>query len=273
MHIQLMMSVASARLVEVMALRINRLLQSSSDYISNSHDCAGDYYLQVCSPLDALKHYASVISTLRKKEHDFKRHQHESSNQESEMISFQKKQFEELLASRLEGFAAAVELILELNLFNEPIFSTFDFKDVVETAGYEYHDANSLAARISARLNFRIKHFLDSSNVVSSENVELCVKRSREIIEDMLYEAISRYSNPVFSEPNPISEARCELKLAAKLIENLLLLNSAGADGSSDGGYVDDTYTDSSRYNDSDDNSNNLKFVLLVQVSHSTFLS
>ena len=80
MHMQLIMSVASERLVEVIALRIQRLLQShtqgqtlsatpqnqitptrllmqsplshskqqqNNEVLTHMHDCAGDYFLQV----------------------------------------------------------------------------------------------------------------------------------------------------------------------------------------------------------------------------------
>ncbi len=49
MHIQMVLSVASARVLEVMSLRIARLTATASYEESsiNSVMCVGDYYLQV----------------------------------------------------------------------------------------------------------------------------------------------------------------------------------------------------------------------------------
>ena len=229
--------------------------------------------------MDALQHYANAINLLRKKvQHALKRYQNSQNHdlndflQDSQMLSFQKKQYENLLANRLEGFAAAAELACELNLFNlchsksnnnnigeneytSSLLSQFNFKSIAQNAGYDYKTTNTLTSRVGAKLhNFKLRNLLEpshSSSVSSSsivfqsnsnnyqnnnnnENIshdilesQSCVKRLNEIVEQMLYEAISLYCTPTLAEPDNISEARCALKLATHLINNFLILQSS----------------------------------------------
>lgn len=168
---------------------------------------------------------------------------------QSQMVCFQNRQYETTLASRLEGFAAATELVIQLGLLTESILVDTDinFKQLLQTAGYEYFglgNQSSVATRINAALNFHKKSTVNCEIVSFHENI------LNEVMGNMLLEALTLYAEPLVADPVPVAESRCALKLAAKLAEDLVLLEVTGS--------PDDAIGTES--NDS------LKFLLLNQV-------
>lgn len=184
-------------------------------------------------------------------------HLRASLDKQSQMTSFQNRQYETTLASRLEGFAAAAELVTQLGLLTEPVLNSpeLNFKHLVQAAGYEYSEIgskSSLTSRVNAALNFRKKS--NTNDNVDNEVISFHEKILNEVMGNMLLEALALYSEPLVADPIPVAESRCSLKLAAKLANDLMLLEVLGSG--------DDSLVAA----DKTENIGDLKFLLLTQV-------
>lgn len=183
------MSVACIRVIDALLARI-KVLIARPDNTNNSDtiSCSGDYFLQLCAPLEALEYYAVSIEEERRRLRDTGK--------------------TTLLSNRLEGFAMAGTLVAQLEILQDDRIRK-EFQRSLE----HIMQRCSLTFQSDKNLDLSPDEMTPSAPILHDEE-----KRLGQMVISALHEALDLH----VQYTRVASEARCALKLAAVVADAYL---------------------------------------------------